>query len=170
MKSARNLPIRYRPGFDDWDDEWAASLRGQRLGVYGAKICDQLAGLVAGDTREILVYPIVPVLRSGASRTVSKAWLAIKASQTASDPTANAAWTAVGGMLSITTSNVAGIGQILNAQAPELRFDITAANTVPLTARRIYYFDCQMKMSDGALYTVERGGFELGQQITIATS
>ncbi len=168
--SVRNLPIRYRPGFGDWDDEWATSLRGQQLGVYGTRVADHVAGLVAGDTRELLIYPIVPALRSGAARTVSTAWLTIKASQTAADATANATWTSSGGMQSITTTNNVGIGQILSASTPELRFDLTAANTVNLTARRTYYFDCQMKMNDGAIYTVERGRFETGQQITIATS
>src|SRR5262249_55550767 len=150
----RNLP--YGVGYDGWDEEWAASLRGQHLGVYGDSVAGQLGGLVAGDSREILVYPIVPVLRSGAARTVSKAWLTVKAKETDADATENAAWSAtLGARQSITTTEVAGRGQILSATAPELRFDLTAANTALLNAHQIYYFDVQILMSDNSIYTVE---------------
>lgn len=170
MISTRNLPIQYRVGYDDWDDDWAGSLRGQHLGVYGHALVDQLAGLVAGDTRELIIYPIVPNLRSGASRTVTLAYLTFKDKETDTDPTVNAAFNSDGGRLSITTTNVAGRGQILDASTPELRFDLTAVNTALLTARRVYFFDCQIVMSDVAIYTVERGCVELGKGITLAAS
>lgn len=168
--NTRNLPINYRPGYDDWDEEWSASLRGQHLGVFGLSLAAQLHGLVAGDSRELLVFPIVPQLRSGATRTVSKAYFTLKDKDADSDPTENAAFSADGGRLGVTTSDVTGVGQIISASTPEIRFDLTAANTALLTARRAYFFDCQIVMSDGAIYTVEQGIAELQKQITVATS
>lgn len=166
----RNVPPNFRPRYDEWDDEWSASLRGQHLGVHGYSIAQQLAGLVAGDTRELLIFPMVPALRSGLTRTVTTAYFTLKDKETDSDPTVNAAFSADGGRLSITTTDVAGRGQLISASTPELRFDLTAANTLLLTVRRRYVFDCQMVMSDGALYTIERGTVELQKGITLATS
>lgn len=168
----RNAAFRGSAYDSGWDHEWAASLAqygGGPLGVRGLPVCKQLDGLIPGDTRELLVYPVVPVLRAGVSRAVTVAWFSIKDDETDADATENAVWTAVGARQKITTTNNPGIGQILQAVTPELRFDLTAANTVFLTARRTYYFDVQVKMEDGAIYTVEAGAFTTGQQITIAT-
>lgn len=164
----RNLTKR--PGFDDWDEDWQASLANQHLGVNGRTLAEQLAGLVQGDTRELLLFPRVPALRSGAARLVSKAYLTLKDKQADSDPTENAAFNSDGGRLGISTTNVAGRGQILSASVPEIRFDLTAANTAALTARRVYYVDCQIVMDDGALYTVERCTVEPLRGVTLATS
>lgn len=158
MKCFRNMPFGVQ--FDDWDDEWAASLRG-RVGFTGRSIEDQLAWLRKGDTIEILSYPVIPVLRAGTSRQVAKAWLKISEKLTTADPTENAAWTSTGGMQSITTANSAGIGQILNAFTPELRFDLTRTNTNFLTGNQTYYFECQVLMDDGSIYTVEAGHFTM---------
>ena len=157
----RNLP--YNVSHDDWDDEWQASLRGQHLGVYGDSVREQLAGLVAGDTRELLVYPVVPALRSGTNRAVTKAWFTVKAKETDTDGAALF-------QLAITTTNNPGVGQIVSATLPELRFDLTAANTALLAPHKDYYFDVQMKMDDGAIYTVERGTLTAAQGITTTTS
>ena len=162
----RNLP--YGTGYADWDEEWEASLHGQHLGVFGRRIAEQLAGLVSGDTREILIYPIVPTLRSGATRTVTSAWLTIKSKETGAD--GSSTFDADGGKLQITTTNNPGVGQILNAATPELRFDLTAANTEKLNAHQLYYFDAQIKMSDGSIYTVEHGTFTPDKGITSATT
>src|SRR5262249_38686334 len=104
LMNTGNLP--YDTGYADWDEEWEASLRGQHLGVYGRRIAEQLAGLVSGDTREIVVYPIVPVLRSGATRTVTSAWLTVKSKETGSD--GSSTFDADGGKLQITTTNNPG--------------------------------------------------------------
>ena len=140
------------------------------IGTLGKSISSQLALLVRGDAAEILVYPKVPWLRSGSSRTVVGARLTFKDKISDTDPTANAAFSADGGQLSITSTNSVGIGQVLNVVSPELRFDLTAVNTALLTALRTYYFDCQITMNDGALYTVESGLAEFGQAVTLATS
>ena len=158
----------YGTSYSDWDDDWRASLAGQHLGVYGRRVAEQLQGLVSGDTREILVYPIIPVSRSGATRTVTSAWLTVKSKETGAD--GSSTFDADGGKLQITTTNNSGVGQILNAATPELRFDLTAANTEKLNAHQLYYFDVQVKMSDGSIYTVERGTLTPDKGITSATT
>jgi hypothetical protein len=133
---------------------------------------DQLQGLLCGDTKEVNVLPEIPALRNGVTRTITKAWLTIKGVETAADPTENAAFTAAGGMLSITTTEVAGRGEIINSAegSPELQFDLTAANTALLTPHKTYHCAIQVKMSDGALYETERFTFDTRQQVTIATT
>lgn len=133
----------------------------------------QLDGRVAGDTIEIVIFPEIPRLVSGVTRTISKAWLSIKDKQTDSDTTENAAWSpTAGARQSITTTETAGRGWIYNSNelTPELRFYITAANSALLTALQTYFFDVQVLMSDGALYTVERGQFAFKKGITAASS
>jgi hypothetical protein len=135
-------------------------------------VADQLAGLVPGNTVELTLIPVIPELRSGASRTISKAWFGIKSPETASDATANAAWTSASGLISITTTDTAGRGWIANESegSPELRFYLTAANTVQLTAHKTYHWAIQVLMSDGALYEVDRGQIDTGKQVIAATS
>ena len=133
----------------------------------------QLNGRVAGDTVELVLFPEIPRLASGTTRTISKAWLSVKDKQTDSDATENAAWSATAGARqSITTTETAGRGWIYNSNelTPELRFYITAANSLILNANQIYFFDIQISMSDGALYTVERGQFLFKKGITAASS
>lgn len=167
MKRLRNLP--YGVGLNDWDDEWSATLPA-KAGFRGRSVASQLDGLTKGDTLEVLSYPVIPVLRAGTSRNVTKAWLTIKAKEATSDPTANATWTVSGGLQSITTTNSAGIGQILNAATPELRFDLTRANTVNLGGNQTYYFAVQVLCDDGAIYEIEAGHFHVKPAIITATS
>lgn len=133
---------------------------------------EQFQDFIPGDTKEVNVFPEIPALRDGVSRTITKAWLTIKSPEAANDPTENAAWASAGGMQSITTTLVAGRGVILNASegSPELRFDITAANSALLAAHKIYHCSIQVRMDDGSIYEVERFTFETQQQGTIATS
>lgn len=135
-------------------------------------VAKQLRGLRAGVTLELNVIPLIPALRSGVSRTITKAWFGVKSPETAVDATENAAWTLAGGLISISTTDVTGRGQILNNSegSPELRFDLTAANTLGLTPYKTYHYAAQVKMSDGALYEVDVGVFDVGQQIVIATA
>lgn len=167
MKRLRNLP--YGVGFDDWDDDWQATLPG-KAGFRGRSVASQLDGLTKGDTLEVLSYPIIPTLRAGTSRNVTKAWLTIKAKQATADATANAMWSATGGLQSITTANNPGIGQILNAATPELRFDLTRANTVNLGGNQTYYFAVQVLCDDGGTYEIEAGHFHVKPAIITATS
>ena len=133
---------------------------------------EQLDGKVAGDSIEVLVWPVIPRLESGASRTITKAWLSVKAKETASDATENDPWGAAGARQTITTTEVSGRGQILDDSdtGARLRFDITPANSGGLTTRKLYYFDVQVLMSDDSIYTVERGMFTFKKGITNATS
>lgn len=155
--------------YDEWGDEWEATLPG-RAGFTGVSVQSQLEGLTKGDTLEVLSYPYIPNLRAGNSRLVSKAWLTIKAKEATTDPTVNATWTSSGGLQSITTTNNPGIGQILNAVTPELRFDLTRSNTVNLGGNQSYYFAVQVLMDDGALYEIEAGHFHVKPAIITATS
>lgn len=133
---------------------------------------EQLAGLVCGDTKELVVWPGIPAVQTNTGRTISKAWLVIKAIETPAEPTENAAWTAAGGLQSITTAEVVGRGVIVSASeaAPELRFDLTAANTAALTPHKTYHAAVQVKMSDNALYEVERFTFNTRQPLIAATA
>lgn len=136
-------------------------------------VASYLDGLVSGDTVEVLCWPKIPQLNAGTSRTITKAWLTVKDKEADSDATENAAWSpTAGARQSISTTEVAGRGVILSASetTPELRFDVTAANTALLTPRKLYYFDVQVLMSDGALYSVEHGHFTLAKGVTAATS
>ena len=166
-RTLRNLP--YSPAYDDWDAEWATTLGG-KAGFRGVSVASQLEALRGGDTVELLSYPVVPFLRSGLFRTVSKAWLKISVKQATADATANAVWTSTGGLQSITTTNNAGIGQILNSATPELRFDVTAVNSTFLTLDSVYFFEVQVLMSDGSIYTVETGSFTVKRGLITATS
>lgn len=137
-----------------------------------ATAAKQLAGFIIGNSLELVVVPEIPSLRSAVARTVTKAWLGIKSLETVGDATANAAFTGAGGLLSITTTETAGQGWIIQSSedSPELRFDITAANAALLTAHRTYSFAVQVLMSDGSRYEVEQGRFDTRQQIITATS
>ena len=143
--------------------------------LYGTgTLVEQLVGLLAGDTRELVILANVPALFSSAARTLTKAWFTVKRTETGADATVNAAWTASGGSQSITSANVAGRGQILTTSSgssyAQLRFDLTAANTIGLLPHLDYHADVQIQTSDGALYTVERIIFQVRQGVTLATS
>lgn len=142
---------------------------------YGRELSaqQQLDGQIAGDTIELVIYPLIPELRSGEQRTITKAWFSVKDKESDSDATENAAWSpTAGARQSITTTDTAGRGVIFNNSegSPELRFYLTGTNTGLLTARLTYSFDVQILMSDGALYTVERGTFTFAKGITVASS
>lgn len=165
MTRFRNLPF----AFGDWDEEWAATLPA-KAGFRGEPVQSQLDRLVKGDTLEVISYPIIPVLRAGTSRLVTKGWLTVKVKEATADATANAAWTSNGGLQSITTTNNPGIGQILNAATPELRFDLTRSNTVNLGGNQSYFFAVQVLMDDGSIYEIENGVFHVEPAIITATS
>ena len=142
----------------------------QRWGKASA--AEQLRGFLPGNTLEIVIVPTIPPLLAGTSRSISKAWFGVKSPETASDPTVNAAWTSASGLQSITTTETSGRGWIVSSSesSPELRFDLTAANTVQLSAHKTYHYSIQVLMSDGAIYEVDRGQFDTGKQLITATS
>lgn len=133
---------------------------------------EQLSPLLVGDSLQLFLAVAVPTIEHEGSRTISCAWLTVKAKEAGAEPAANVAWASSGGQLKITATDLPSIGQIeqTSAGSGALRFDLTAANTAALTARQTYYFDVQIKLSDDSLYTVERGTFDTLYGITTATS
>ncbi|MGH9753444.1 MAG: hypothetical protein ACREA2_11730 [Blastocatellia bacterium] len=166
---------RFFSDCDPWFDRrfidawlrWGGGIEGGPVGVRGLAVAKQLEGLVPGDTRELIVFPIIPSLRDGVSRQVVSAWLTIKDDEGDLDAAENVPWSASGARQKITTTNNPGFGQILDQVSPELRFDLKSTNTAFLTGRRTYYFDCRIEMSDGAKYSVEVGNFTIGQPVAL---
>lgn len=142
--------------------------------IWGAApASDQLNPFKVGDSFEVVLNFSIPTIEANpVGRTLTLGWLTIKSVPTAADPTANAAWTATGGQLKITTTDTPGIGRIINPDAggARLRFDITPANSAALNPHRTYYYDVQVKLNDNAIYTIEQGVFDTLQPITVATS
>jgi len=94
--------------------------------------------------------------------TVSEAWLTVKAATSDADGAATF-------QKIITTSNVAGTGQIENAGSTgtaKLRFDITTANSEALTAGTVYYYDVQVKLSNNDIVTLVKGFATAEEQVT----
>src|SRR5262245_7676029 len=164
-----------RPRFDTFDDArfidswllWGGGIEGGPVGVRGLTVHRQLEGLPPGDTKELVVFPIIPILRAGGTRQIVTAWLTIKDSFGDIDPSDNAPWSAAGGRQKITTTNNPGFGQIIDQVGGELRFDLKAGNTAFLDPRRNYYFDCKIEMSDGSKYSVEIDSFMTGQAVAL---
>lgn len=144
---------------------WGGGVEGGPVGVRGLTVRRQLDGLPPGDTKELIVFPIIPILREGVTRQVVTAWLTIKDSFGDIDPLDNAPWSAAGGRQKVTTTNNPGFGQILDQVGGDLRFDLKAGNTAFLDPRRAYYFDCKVEMSDGSKYSVETSSFMTGQAV-----
>lgn len=97
--------------------------------------------------------------------TVSRAWLTVKDDLANPDP----------GLVQkeITTSNVPGTGQIENNGTgdvdPVLRFDLTPANTIAIGTKSREY-DVQVLLSNGKIYTPERGRIFATSQVTLDVS
>jgi hypothetical protein len=73
----------------------------------------------------------------------------------------------------ITTTDVPGVGHIVEAGEPEvdgdLRFDLTPEDTTTLDTRKCAY-DIQIKLEPGTVYTIEKGTLELTAGVTEATT
>ena len=70
---------------------------------------------------------------------------------------------------SITSSNVAGTGQIENTGASgvgTLRFDLDDSDTLLMAADTEYFFDIQVTLSSGDIYTLESGVTSAKAQVT----
>lgn len=84
--------------------------------------------------------------------TITAALLTLKAAIATADP----------GLFqkSITTSNVAGTGQVEDAGSSgvgRIRFDLNDDDTLLMTADTEYFFDIQVTLSDASIYTLETG-------------
>ncbi len=99
--------------------------------------------------------------------TIARAWLTVKAAESDADADALV-------QKEVTTTNVAGTGQIENDGTgdvdPVIRFDLVPADTeaIGLTAR---YFDVQVLTNGAKLYTPEVGRIRASKKgITLDTS
>jgi len=118
-------------------------------------------GFVWGDGFSLRRDVIVPP-----GLTVTKAYLTVKTNQT--DVDGSALFQKI-----ITTSNVAGTGQIEDAGSSGiavLRFDITSANTAATTKDTFVYFSLRVIYSDGTDITLENGQTSFMSSTTGATS
>ena len=72
----------------------------------------------------------------------------------------------------ISTSNSAGTGQIENAGAAGvglIRFDLTDTDTLLFTADVKYFYDVQVTLDSGDIFTLESGITSAREQVTIAS-
>ena len=125
-------------------------------------LLDQTIDGYSGDT--LLVPRSIPDLPSG--RTVTKAWMTIKTNYAVADP----------GILQkvATTTAVPGVGQVIDIGADgeafiSLEFTPTDTGTTALPDE-LYFYDIQIKMDNGDIFTTERGIIRFLQQVTKATS
>ena len=127
--------------------------------TFNGEIKDFVAGDDLQITRTITNIPV------GAALT--KAWLTIKFRQTDADADAII-------QKEITTSNVAGTGQITDDgagdQSAAVRFDLKDTDTAMLLRGIAYLYDLQVLTDGGAVYTPEIGTIiaKLGITDTIA--
>lgn len=88
-------------------------------------------------------------------RTVTGAWLAVKVSLSDADASA------IFAVKNITTTNVAGTGQVEDDGTADgsavIRFDLTNADTTAPTAGTIYYYSIKVKLDSGDELTLESG-------------
>jgi len=73
----------------------------------------------------------------------------------------------------ITTTDVPGTGQIVEAGGPgvdgDLRFDLTPADTTNVGSKR-YVHDIQIKLVTAKIYTIEKGTLQLAAGVTETTT
>ena len=113
-------------------------------------------GIVRGD--QFSIRRTVRGLPSGV--TITAGLLTIKDAIATADP----------GLIqkSITSSNVAGTGQIEDTGASgigKIRFDLTTTNTLLMTADTDYYFDIQVTLSNSDVLTLEHGFTSANTQV-----
>lgn len=115
-------------------------------------------GIVRGDA-----FPfrrIIPGIPSGA--VISSVIFTLKASLADADGSATI-------QKSITSSNVAGTGQVENVGTGGIgviRFDLTATDTLAMIADQKYYFDIQVTLDSGDILTIESGITSAKEQVT----
>lgn len=116
-------------------------------------------GIVRGD--QFSVWRRISGVPPGA--TISEAWLTVKTAIVDVDGSAIF-------QKDITTTNVPGTGHVVNSGSSGgglLRFDLTAANTMAMTAGTLYYYDIQILLSSGDVLTLESGETSARAQVTI---
>jgi len=120
-------------------------------------------GLIRGDITSI--YRTIEGLPVG--RTVTKAWLMVKTSVSVIDASATISKT-------ITTTNVAGTGQIEDDGTTDstaiLRFDLTNANTIAVTAETVHLYSIQIKLDNSDIVEIETGQAVWRAEVIITSS
>lgn len=123
-----------------------------------ARIVTQAGGLPGKRPRLFLAFtpgdtPTLEIVIEGvpfATAVLSEAWLTFKNSEGDADPGVLQLSTAVGAQGSVVDTGSDGVGLV--------RFTPTAVQTALLVAATLY-FDLQVALSDGKVYTVARGHF-----------
>ena len=120
----------------------------------------EITGFVAGDDLEIRrTVTDLP-------EAIETAWLTVKRHHGQADDEAKL-------QKRITTTNVPGTGWIVEAGGPEtdgdLRFDLTPDDTMALGVKKFVH-DIQIKLSDGKVYTIEKGTIQLTADVTKTTT
>ena len=98
-----------------------------------------------------------------AGRTLAEGWLTVKAA--IADVDGSATFQKV-----ITSIESSGVGQIEDTGADGsgiLRFDISATNTLAMTAGTVYYYDIQIRLDNNDVLTLETGTTSAAAQVTI---
>ena len=122
---------------------------------------DRGLGLIRGDA-----FPLRrTIVNIPSGYTVTEAWLTVKSAY--SDVDGSAIF-----QKDVTSSNVAGTGQVEDTGADgvaEIRFDLTTTNTEAVTAGTTYYYDIQIRITDGSVVqvvTLESGTAIWKDQVT----
>lgn len=120
---------------------------------------ETITGFVVGDNLEIRRSV------SDLPESIDTAWLTAKIRPGQADEDAVVQKT-------VTTTDAPGVGQVEEAGGPGaaglLRFDLVPADTLAIGTRRLVY-DIQIALENGSVFTVEKGTFQLTDQITRAT-
>ena len=120
----------------------------------------EITGFVAGDDLEIRrTVTDLP-------EAIATAWLTVKLHHGQEDGEARL-------QKRITTTNVPGTGWIVEAGGlgadGDLRFDLTPDDTMALGVKQFVH-DIQIKLSDGKVYTIEKGTIQLTADVTETTT
>ena len=120
----------------------------------------EIVGFVVGDDLEIRrTVTDLPA-------AIETAWLTLKHYPSQPDQEAKL-------QKRITTTDVPGTGQVVEAGGPgtdgDLRFDLTPADTARLGTKR-YVHDVQIKLATGKVYTIEKGTLQLTAGVTETTT
>ena len=102
------------------------------------------------------------ITRIPAGVTISEAWLTVKSDYATVDASAT--------FQKIITSSATASGQITDIGSDgmgEVVFEISATNTLAMSADFDYYYDIQILLSNGSIRTIERGITSALAQVTI---
>jgi hypothetical protein len=115
-------------------------------------------GIVQGDA-----FPVTrTVTRVPPGNTITNAWLTLKSTYDSLDTAAlfqKAITPSPSSDGLITNPGAGGVGEVL--------FEVTSSNTLSMVADEEYYYDIQVKLSNGNIRTIERGVTSAMPQVTV---